>query len=270
MRKCAKVFARGQGSFEATQALDLGDTLGLAPDIAFSFRAADSLTDENPDYEREIVERLLALRGEVAGIVALSVSSVVHKKCAKRGINYVKVMSEVSDGLVERGLGVLVYPNATREATDSLHNNDLLLVREIAAGVSPSSRDRVVPIERDLNTASLRAVLVPVDWMLASRFHAMIAGLSMAKPIMVLGWGHKYEEVLQQFGIEQWCFDFADLRTDFVLGHVDRFLAAKEEIRASIEARLPEVRAGSASQFEWLSEFLSPDLDAYSDDEGDA
>ena len=146
----------------------------------------------------------------------------------------------------------------------------LPLVRRIAEGVSAAGRDRVVAIERDLNTASLRAVLVPVDYMIASRFHAMISGLSMAKPIMVLGWGHKYEEVLAQFGIEQWCFDFSDLRTDFVLDHADRFLASHEEIRASIEAHLPGVRASSESQFEWLRGFLSPELDAYSDDESDA
>jgi len=270
MRRCAKVFARGQGSLEATQPLDLGDALAMAPDIAFSFRAEDSLTTENPDYATQIVAQLEAIRAEVNGIVALSVSSVVHKKCEKRGIDYVRVMSEVTEGLVERGFGVLVYPNATREATDSLHNNDLPLVRDIAAGVSASRRDRVVPIERDLNTASLREVLVPVDCMIASRFHAMISGLSMAKPIMVLGWGHKYKEVLQQFGIEEWCFDFSDLRTDFVLEHVDRFLASKDEIGESIESHLAEVQSASASQFEWLATFLSPELDAYRDDEGDA
>ena len=270
MRRCAKVFARGEGSLEATRALGLGDRLAMAPDIAFSFRPEDSLTHENPDYERDVVERLEALRPEVDGIVALSVSSVVHKKCEKNGIDYVRVMSEVTDGLVERGHGVLVYPNATREATDSLHNNDLPLVRNIAESSSHAGSDRVVAIARDLNTASLRKVLEPVDSMIASRFHAMISALSMAKPIMVLGWGHKYQEVLRQLGIEEWCFDFTELRTDVVLGHFDRFSEAQSEIRATIESHLPDVRAGSASQFEWLAGFLSPELDAYRDDEGDA
>jgi coenzyme F420-reducing hydrogenase beta subunit/polysaccharide pyruvyl transferase WcaK-like protein len=270
MRRCVKVFARGQGSLEATEALDLGDRLSMAPDIAFSFRPEDRLTDENPDYEKEILADLEALRESTSGILALSVSSVVHKKCEKGGIDYVKVMSEVTEGLIDRGLGVLVYPNATRERTDSLHNNDLPLVRDIAAGVSHDKRGRVVAIERDLNTASLRAVLVPVDFMIASRFHAMISGLSMAKPIMVLGWGHKYKEVLQQLGIEEWCFDYSDLRTEFVLEHADRFLASQNAIRSSIESHLPGVRAASEAQFEWLREFLSPELDAYVDDEGDA
>lgn len=270
IRRCAKVFARGEGSFEATQALELGNALAVAPDIAFSFRAEDSLTDESPGYEGEILAALRALSPKTEGILALSVSSVVHKKCTKRGIDYVKVMSEVTEGLVERGLGVLIYPNATREGTDSLHNNDLPLVVDIAAQLSESSRERVVTIERDLNTAALREVLIPVDGMIASRFHAMISALSMGKPTMVLGWGHKYQEVLEQLGIGAWCFDFSDLRTDFVLERVDQFLEAKEEIGAGIEAHLPDVQRASLAQFEWLADFLSPDLDAYQDDEGDA
>ncbi len=270
LRRCAKVFARGQGSLEAAEALDLGDSLAMAPDIAFSFRSRDSLTNENPDYEAHVLQRLQGVRQQTGKVIALSVSSVVYKKCAKRGIDYVKAMGEVTEGLLDRGLGVLIYPNATREGTDSLHNNDLPLVRGIMSAVPESRREHVVPIDRDLNTASLREVLVPVDCMVASRFHAMISGLSMGKPVMVLGWGHKYKEVLQQFGIEPWCFDFSDLRADLVLQRIDRFLASEDEIRTSIEAHLPEVRKGSAAQFEWLAEFLSPQLDAYSDDDGDS
>ncbi|MGB5812401.1 MAG: Coenzyme F420 hydrogenase/dehydrogenase, beta subunit C-terminal domain [Polyangiales bacterium] len=267
LKRCARVFARGAGSFEATEALDLGDRLGLAPDIAFSFRSTDSLTEENPDYEDKALDEIRMLAERTDRVVALSVSSVVHKKCEKRGIDYVRVMTEVTEALVDRGLGVVVYPNATREHTNSLHNNDLPIVRDIHEGVSEERRSRVVPIGKDLNTKSLRVVLEPVDCMIASRFHAMISGLSLAKPIMVLGWGHKYKEVLAQFGIEEWCFDFSDLRTDFLMAQVDRFLASTDEIRTRIEANLPTVQRDSASQFAWLAEFLEPELDAYDDDD---
>lgn len=265
-----KVFARGEGSFEATKALELGDRLALAPDIAFSFRNEDSLSTENPEYEAEVLRELEAFVVRGQKILALSVSSVVHKKCAKRGIDYVAAMTEVAEGLVDRGLGVLIYPNATREGTDSLHNNDLPLVTEIWRGVSEERRAQVVPIQRDLNTASLRNVLEPVDCMVASRFHAMISALSMGKPIMVLGWGHKYQEVLQQFGIERWCFDFSDLRTDLLLDRIDGFLAAQDEIRMNIDAHLSEVKSASEAQFKWLNEFLMPELDAYGDEDADS
>ncbi|MEM9730896.1 MAG: Coenzyme F420 hydrogenase/dehydrogenase, beta subunit C-terminal domain [Myxococcota bacterium] len=267
MRRCAKVFARGAGSLEATERLDLGETLAMAPDIAFSFRDGDSLTDENPDYEGQLVEGITELRQRVDRVVALSVSSVVHKKCEKKGIDYVRVMTETTEALLDRGHGVVIYPNATREHTDSLHNNDLPLVEAIHQGVGDARRGNVVPVARDLNTKSLRAVLVPVDCMIASRFHAMISALSLEKPIMVLGWGHKYQEVLGQFGIEEWCFDFSDLQTALLMERVDAFLSESDAIRARIAKALPEVKAGSSSQFTWLAEFLNPELDAYDDDD---
>jgi len=267
LRKCAKVFARGAGSYDATSQLGLDAQLALAPDIAFSFRETDSLTEENPGYEAELRETIAELATRNDRVIALSVSSVVQKKCEQRGIDYVKVMVETTQALCNRGLGVLVYPNATRENTESLHNNDLPIVRAIYEGVGAEHRPSVVPVSKDLNTKSLRAILEPVECMIASRFHAMISALSMQKPIMVLGWGHKYQEVLAQFGIEQWCFDFTDLRTDFLMHKVDEFLASTDVIRESIVTHLPEVRAASMSQFEWLGGFLQPVLDAYDDDE---
>ncbi|MEM7434320.1 MAG: Coenzyme F420 hydrogenase/dehydrogenase, beta subunit C-terminal domain [Myxococcota bacterium] len=267
LRRCARVFARGEGSLEATEALDLGDRLALAPDIAFSFQDSDSLTDENPEYEAKLLEDIRALRTETSNVIALSVSSVVHKKCEKNGIDYIEVMTETTEALLDRGLGVVLYPNATRERTDSFHNNDLPIVRDIHMGVGADRQMRVVPVAKDLNTKSLRAVLEPVDFMIASRFHAMISALSLKKPIMVLGWGHKYKEVLAQFGIEEWCFDFSDLRTDFFMEKVDAFLDSTDDIRSRIEASLPSVKQASASQFDWLAGFLKPELNAYDDDD---
>ena len=125
----------------------------------------------------------------------------------------------------------------------------------------------MVTIDCDLNTRSLRDVLVPVDCMLASRFHAMISALSMEIPVMVLGWGHKYKEVLAQFRIEDWCFDFSNLNATTLLRDMDAFLEACPEIKDRISHNLPEVRSLSLAQFEWLNGFLRPQLDAYGDED---
>jgi coenzyme F420-reducing hydrogenase beta subunit/polysaccharide pyruvyl transferase WcaK-like protein len=258
LRACERVFARGDETLRMLRDLGIDeDKVDLAADIAFAFQPEDAITDENRDYEQEIVSRLEDLRCEHK-VLTIGISSVVHQKCTKAGIDYPEAIARIARHFLERDLVVVLFPNATREQTESLHNNDLPVIAEIAERIGDDAR--LVAITRDLNTASLRRILARAHLLVASRFHAMIAGLSLGLPTMVLGWGHKYAEVLAQFDIEEWAFDFSSIDADLLIGHIERFVAQEEELKRRVRDRIHAVRELSARQFEWLRDFIAPDL----------
>jgi colanic acid/amylovoran biosynthesis protein len=259
LRKCTKTFARGDETFRMASALDLGDRLDLAPDTAFAFEPEHALTTENPQYEEEALAVIEGFRAESRTVLVLSVSTVVRAKCARKGVDYEKTMAQVATHFLEKGYALVLFPNATREGLSTHHNNDLPVIEEITRQVGQlTSTENLLALTRDLNTASLRRILARCDHLVASRFHAMIAGLALGKPTMVLGWGHKYQEVLAQFGIEKWAIDYSDLTAEGLQSQIEAFIADSESNKRSIARHVGAVKERAVRQFEWLANYLLP------------
>jgi colanic acid/amylovoran biosynthesis protein len=121
-------------------------------------------------------------------------------------------------------------------------------------------------IDRDLNTASLRRIMAFGNFLVASRFHAMIAGLGLGIPTLVLGWGHKYRELLTQFDCADMAIDFSEIEFAPLVERIDDLIARAEELSSKISGRQPEVLASSSRQFDWLTEFIQS-RDNYCTDE---
>ena len=265
LRRCERVFARGDVSLAHCRDLGLGDRVGSAADVAFSFRDADSLTVENEQDVEAMVGAAHSLGGN-RGTIAMTISSVVHQRSLRTGMNYVAETSKVVRLLLDEGFNVMMMPNATRSGTDKLHNNDLPVLAEIKRELADSPGDRLLIVEADINTAGLRRILKIADVLVASRFHSMVAGLALKMPVMVVGWGHKYEEVLSQFGCAEWAADHSSLDSEALVQRVLEFWEQRERIRGEVRDNLERVRQASQHQFDWLSEFLRPDLSVQVED----
>jgi polysaccharide pyruvyl transferase WcaK-like protein len=267
LRRCARVFARGQESYDMTRAIGIEENLDFAPDIAFLFEDDYALTAENSDYAAEVEQHLEQLRRRGTKILVLSLSSVVLKKCQRAGIDYSERMARIAEHFLAKGHAVVLFPNANREGLDTLHNNDIPVVKSVAAAIDLDAGDRLVAIDRDLNTAALRGILRHADWLVASRFHAMIAGLSLGIPTLVLGWSHKYREILAMFEAQEWAYDFKDLEVAPLIERIEALIAGDRDLRAKIGRNLDKVRAASQRQFDWLIDFMRPQRNVCTDDE---
>jgi colanic acid/amylovoran biosynthesis protein len=248
-------YARGRRTAEYIRELGVSeDRWSVAADLAFAYRPEDSLTRENEDLVAAVVARLAEAAARGTGIVALVPSSLVWKRSrnGEEDLDYVGLLHELVDAFRTRGLHVLVVPNATRAGVDTLRNNDIAVIEELRRRTTSSEiDDGVTHVDFDLNTASIRRLLEPCRLVVTSRFHAMVAALALAVPTIVMGWSHKYVEVLEMFGCEEDTLHFADADRA-LLPMVDRVLAEHEETRRRILAALPGVTASARSQFDLL------------------
>lgn len=267
LKKCERVFARGKVTLDMAKSLGLKN-LGFAPDVALLFEDRFSLSQENPDYARSLVHRLRNAHEAGKRVLVLSVSSVVKKKCDRARLDYDTAMARITDHFLDQGYVVVLLPNANREGQSTLHNNDLPIVEAVARRCHSALADsNLVSIERGLNTASLRKVIAQADILVASRFHAMIAGLAQGIPTMVLGWSHKYREILEMFGVADWAYDYKELNVQTLVEQIEHFIAQSSEAKASILANLGNVKADAQKQFDWLGEFLRVQLEVCTPDE---
>lgn len=243
--KMRLVCARGEVTKANLAEIGVTDNVRLCADGAFSM----------PDGE-PYAENVNALcrddefyNGTVIGV---SISSVVDKRCKKLKINYKRIMTEFIDGLCAEGYNVLVIANAARDGSSRPRNNDLPICGEVHAALRDMTNVRYYP--RELPPEELRLLISRCGALVASRFHAMIGALEKGVPVLLVGWSHKYREVLDAFGLGAYAADYSELSAEKLKTEFDRLLENAEEIRGKIAENLPRVRASSRENIELIAE----------------
>ncbi|WP_430645991.1 polysaccharide pyruvyl transferase family protein [Agromyces sp. GXS1127] len=228
------------------------DDLGLAntfagADYAFSLELAG-------DERERLAGRmgLDALESE-RRLVGISPSVVMEKKFAAAGGDYVELMVAFARRLLEAGYDVLLLPHSARAGTEKTHNNDLPLCRRIAGQLGDG---RVHFPDMELSSQELRYLIGRCAFFVTSRFHAMISSLSMGVPTLVIGWSHKYEEVLAMFELQEWAFGREKATDDYVWERFTDLVSAEDDVRTRLEQHLPDVKRVSLAQADLIADLV--------------
>ena len=257
---CQMVWARGARTREHLEGSGFrGLTFAQADDIAFNHRDAYSRTrDGGPELDAQF-RRLKVLGAEKGGgIIGICPSSVVAVQSRNSGGNYEQVLSILVSELLHAGHAVVLFPNATRaSAGDAERNNDLPVIRRVRDAVG--AHERLLVFDLDMNTAHIKRVIRGMDTVLVSRFHAMVGALSLEVPAAVLGWSHKYAEVMARFGLEDNVMDYKSMSATELRVSVQRVYEQRDAMRKEIAAALPEVKASADRP---VAALLTPSLGA--------
>ena len=219
---------------------DLGLTnVTPAADLAFTMRMRDDAVAR---------AAILVPRNEPV-VVGVAPSAVVDGYCRKAGIDYVGLLSSFVERMIdERGVHVVVFPHSSRRRVTGGRMDDRPVTRALHAA-SP----RTQLIDEPLGPVELRAVIARCDLLVTSRFHAMISALATATPVLVVGWSHKYAEVLDEIGLEGCAVDWRDSDAAALAARATELLDGAGEIRATIEKALPAVLARSERNYEVIA-----------------
>lgn len=256
--RCQQVFTRGEKTNSYLHEL-FGDRqiYQRANDIALLFKPEFCLSQEVIEIEKQLGELdIYHKKGKI--IIGICPSVVVAIGAKKGGWDYPSRMRELISLLVEQGYVVALYPNATRgEDMDKTHNNDLPLLGEIVGGLSSGIQKHVISFSGSLNAAQILKIIRACDVHAVSRFHAMIASLTLAIPVMVIGWSHKYLEVMEQFGQQDMVLDYKEGSIEPVIECVENLILERVDRSIQISQALPDNEKLSNVQIEYLTEFLT-------------
>lgn len=265
LRRCALVVPRGAVTVENLHTIGFPDSRMLpGPDVAFAFEEHDTLSAEGEAEVGALLARIEAADaaaedGASQTVVGICPSSVIAGKAVREGWDYPGFLAHVAAGLLADGHQVLLFPNATKaERPDTTRNNDLPVIAEVAdmLGAAPGGTERLHVVRGDVNAAGLRRLVARCGCATVSRFHAMVGALALGVPVLVLGWSHKYAEVMEQFGMAEWAFDYSEHDPEAFLARTRELVAAREELSTLIGEALPAVHAAALAQFDAVVERL--------------
>ncbi|MDP2181973.1 MAG: polysaccharide pyruvyl transferase family protein [Actinomycetota bacterium] len=249
--RCAMIAPRGSVTVENLAAIGYPGELTLpSPDVAFLFESRDSLSDEGRPEVAAIttnIGRLVARGFETVGVCP---SAVIASKAVADGWDYPGFMAEIVRGILETGRAVVLFPNATRASSNMMRNNDLPVIAQIMERFDDAEALPLLAVSGDVNAAGLREIVSRCSCVAVSRFHAMVAALSASVPVAVLGWSHKYLEVMRQFGQERYVFDAGDHEAGPFLERLTELCGRRDEAAKEIGDAFPSVAEGSGRQFD--------------------
>lgn len=247
VRLCAKyclsrihvVVARGDKSYDATKKLLPAKKLVYnLPDVAMCLPAASV----------EIKETILESVGlENKKYVVFAPSIVVDERAGEdfyRGI----IKRSIQEIYQMTGYSILLVPHTrsiSKAAGVDSASDDLTVCCDIANYFEDS--DIPVNLLRNrYNARELKSVIAGAEFVIGSRYHSLIASMSSGVPSLALGWGHKYYEMFDLFGMGEFVFEYHDFNEEKILCKVKELAGQYEEIRRSIEEKLPEIKRESS------------------------
>lgn len=235
------ICARGTHTREHLDGLGLTNVVDCA-DVAFLMQHGNRSSGEIPG--------VLDSSDDQCPIVVVLPSSVVNAYAREVGIDHVAVIAELIDELSISGVHVIVAPHSYRRNGERGRMNDGPIVEDIEARVT----EQATFINRDLDPRELRAIIEYADVAVTGRFHAMVSALEVGTPPVVIGWSHKYGEVLDQFDVGTQGIAVRDLSADHVLQVVTNTLEDRVVIAAAIAEAHDQVHAAARHNIDMVLE----------------
>ena len=243
LRRVKTVCARGARTREHLDSLRGVNAVDVA-DLAFSL-------DEAAGLPSAVSTALSSLD---SNFIVVMPSAVVKGIFESTGGNYVSAMASlVTEIRSKTGRSVVIAPHSYRAGLPEGRMNDGPVCREVAEACAGDSQ--VLGLDSDLTAGELRHLVALGSVLVTSRFHAMISGLATSTPTVVVGWSHKYKEVLDDFGLSSLGLDSSALNNPSELaGVVARVLSTRDELSQQITAALPAVKVRSLRNFSAIAE----------------
>lgn len=165
-----QIFVRDQVSAHMLDRLNLTTPIKVSPDFTIGLEPTplDPIC-ENP-FAAIVPNMKLIESGTLSRPEYMERLIAYGKAAAKSGLDIVVVVHEIGDAAISQALA-----------------------EHLGASIYRSDKPR-----------ELKAALGQAKLVVSSRFHAVVGGLSQAKPTIALGWSHKYRELLMDFGVEGW------------------------------------------------------------------
>ena len=243
LRRVTTVCARGARTRDHLDSLGGVNAVDVA-DLAFSLDEAAGLSDA-----------VSSVIGSIdANFIVVMPSAVVRGIFESTGGDYVAAMASlITEIRSKTGHSVVIAPHSYRTGLPEGRMNDGPVCREVANACAAESQ--VLGLDFDLTAGELRHLVALSSVLVTSRFHAMISGLATSTPTVVVGWSHKYREVLDDFGLSSLGLDSSALNQPSEIADiVGRVLSTRDELSQQISAALPAVKVRSLRNFSAIAE----------------
>jgi polysaccharide pyruvyl transferase WcaK-like protein len=83
------------------------------------------------------------------------------------------------------------------------------------------------------------ALYAEADYIVGTRFHSVIFGLTAGVPCVAIEYDHKTRGIMRDLGLEDWVTGIAEVSPDSLVALIDRLFATRAEYVSRLKSRLP-------------------------------
>ena len=171
-------------------------------------------------------------------LVGVSVSFQIERQFSNP-VDYVNFMVSFCKSIIAKyGVNVVLIPNQT--LLDGLRD-DFDIANQIYESMTEQHFNVSVLEKNNLNAEKIKKVISSCEVLVGSRYHSCVAALSSGVPVLVLGWHHKYTELLDIYGQSGDIIDVKNFDLQMFIKKFDYVWANKEEKAKIIEDNIPKV-----------------------------
>jgi len=220
----------------------------LTPDVAFSFQP------EPPEVGEKLIRELHVGKGG-SPLIGIVPNMRVYERMpgSARENRYVQLMADVIQWAWRLGASALLIPHEISFAKDP--QDDRFLCRLIKDEVGDGGP--VAVLDGMYSASEIKSVIGCIDLLVSSRFHSIVAALSCRIPAVVLGWSHKYVELMRSVDMEDLVLDYDQLEPAYLLDRIDTAWKRRQKLRSRLEARLPAIEDEAGRVFDMVAKLIT-------------
>jgi len=243
-QKASLTYVRDDVSLQHVRSIftELPDSIRSSPDIAFLFEG-----DESRSHSEIFGELESSIKGsEVVGIVP---NMRIYERTTGTGMQneYVRYMIDVCKHIQVLGYSMLVFPHEISR-TNKGSTDDRMLCTMIEAG---AASEKIKAVVTPMSAKQMKSLVGGLKFIFGSRFHALIAGLSLGLPVIALSWSHKYTELLKPFGLAEYAIHYESLKgKEQLLESISKFNLNIDHLASDVQRVIPTIRAQGTKTFD--------------------
>ena len=247
--KADLIIARGNSTRKYLAELNPMLSVEQCADSAFLFK--ESVTDARVKAN---LEKKLDGVGPIVGIIP-NTNILVHGSPHDNNNPYVKLLVEIYRFIQTklRARAIFVCHEHYTGCKD-----DHWLVGCIQDQLE--TKEKAVVIRANHSAAELKMIVSSLDFVVASRFHSVVAAISTATPFLALGWSHKYVELVEEGGLPEAVLDGrGSVEINDVLERIYKLWKRRKSYSKQLICKRSSLCKSAANAFSIVGERWPPD-----------
>ncbi|MCK4521241.1 MAG: polysaccharide pyruvyl transferase family protein [Nanoarchaeota archaeon] len=181
-------------------------------------------------------------------IIGIAVNEYIYKK-NKRYVDFLVKLTDYLNSNLD--VNILFIPHYVSVKG----KDDVFVAKEVYKKCK--NKDKIRIIEKNYGPEELKAIIGLCKVFIGSRYHSIVASTSMKVPTIVLGWSHKYVEVMQLFNLEEYVFNYQKVDFNKFKLKFEQLWLNKKKIEKNLKEKIPKIEKLCLKNTKILSRFIN-------------
>lgn len=251
LNRLSFILVRGEVTKKHLEKLGINRPIYVHPDTSFVLDPA-SIEKVNKIVKQEKLDKK-----PLIGIVASrQVERFIERQYdgdIKSQNKYTTTIAQIADHLIEKLNALIVFiPNEI--APQKGGYDDIYTSKKAYERIKNKSDVRLITTE--YQAQELKGLIGKCDLLITSRYHSTVAALSTCVPCLVIGWGFKYDQVMEIMGQKEFVCNFETMTLAEVQAKMDKLWYNREKVKVELASRKLSIEQSVLSGGELVKDLL--------------